>query len=25
MLGFFFTILIELLTGKGIMHFLGFF
>jgi len=24
MLGFFFTILIEAVTGKGVMHFLGF-
>ncbi len=24
MLGFFFTLLIELITGKGILHFLGF-
>lgn len=25
MLGFVFTILLELITGKGVMHFLGFF
>lgn len=24
MLGFFFTMLIELVTGKGVMHFFGF-
>ena len=25
MLGFFFTLMIEVITGKGVMHFLGFF
>jgi hypothetical protein len=25
MLGFFFTVMIEVITGKGVMHFLGFF